>query len=82
MTAVAQQPQAFIAGHWTSDTSGGELVSINPADGTEIARIPACGTADVDRAVIAADDVHRSGIWADRSPRERSAVLLATARET
>jgi acyl-CoA reductase-like NAD-dependent aldehyde dehydrogenase len=79
MTAVAQQPQALIAGQWTSDTSGGEMVSINPADGTEIARIPACGAADVDRAVIAAVEVHRRGIWADRSPRERAAVLLRLA---
>jgi acyl-CoA reductase-like NAD-dependent aldehyde dehydrogenase len=81
MTAVAQ-PQAFIAGHWESGPSGGELVSINAADGTEIAPIPACGSADVDSAVIAAYEVHRSGIWADRSPRERAAVLLATAGAT
>jgi len=60
MTAVAQRPQALIAGRWTSDTTGGELVSINPADGSVIAHIPACGTADVDRAVLAADEVHRS----------------------
>ena len=79
MTAVAQHPQALIAGTWTSDTAGGELISINPADGTEIARVPACAAADVDRAVVAADRVHRSGIWADRSPRERAAVLLRLA---
>ena len=79
MTAVAQRPQAYIGGQWTSDTSGGELVSINPADGTVIGRIPACGAADVDRAVIAAVEVHRRGIWADRSPPERAAVLLRLA---
>jgi gamma-glutamyl-gamma-aminobutyraldehyde dehydrogenase len=44
-----------------------------------IAHVPACGAADVDRAVRAADDVHHSGIWADRSPRERAAVLLRLA---
>jgi len=39
MTAVAEHPQAMIAGQWTSDTAGGELVSVNPADGIVIGRI-------------------------------------------
>ena len=34
MTAIIEHPQALIAGRWTSDTGGGELVSINPADGS------------------------------------------------
>ena len=79
MTAIIERPQALIAGRWTADTGGGELVSINPADGSVIARIPACDAVDVDRAAVAADEVHRSGVWSDRSPRERAAVLLRLA---
>lgn len=79
MTAIIERPQVLIAGAWTSDTGGGDLVSINPADGSVIARIPACDAADVDRAAVAADEVHRSGIWSERSPRERAAVLLSLA---
>ena len=79
MTAIIEHPQALIAGDWTSDTGDGELVSINPADGSVIAHVPACDAADVDRAAIAADEVHRSGVWSERSPRERAAVLLRLA---
>jgi gamma-glutamyl-gamma-aminobutyraldehyde dehydrogenase len=79
MTAIIEHPQALIAGQWTSDTGGRELVSINPADGSVIARIPACDAAAVDRAAVAADEVHRSGVWSERAPRDRAAVLLRLA---
>jgi len=36
------EPQALIAGEWTTETGGGRLDSINPADGNLIASIPAC----------------------------------------
>ena len=79
MTAMIERPQALIAGEWTSNTGGDELVSINPADGSVIAHVPACDAADVDRAAVAADQVHCSGVWSEQSPRERAAVLLRLA---
>lgn len=79
MTAIIERPQALLAGNWTSATGGGELVSINPADGSVLAHVPACDAADIDRAAVAADEVHRSGAWSDRSPRDRAAVLLRLA---
>jgi len=74
-----REPQALIAGEWTTDTGGGRLDSINPADGNLIASIPACDSVDVDRAARAADEVFRSGVWSDTSPRDRAALLLRLA---
>ncbi len=41
--------------------------------------MPACDADDVDRAVVAADQVHRNGVWSERAPRERAAILLRLA---
>ncbi len=72
-------PEALICGRWTAETGGGHLVSVNPADGTVIAKVPACDETDVDRAVRGAEQVFTDGVWSQRSPRERAEVLLRLA---
>ena len=47
--------QGYIAGRWTAGSAKGEIVVINPADGSELARIPAMGAAETEDAVAAAN---------------------------
>src|SRR5437660_12331710 len=43
-------------GTWIENPSGGELASINPADGSVIARVSMAGAEDYDRVVRAASE--------------------------
>ena len=40
------------AGKWSETTQAGEIVSINPANGKEIASVYQCSESDYDRIVI------------------------------
>src|SRR5260370_37869544 len=44
---------------WIEHPSGGELVSLNPATGTEIARVQMAGSGDYDRIVGEAAETFR-----------------------
>ncbi|CAG2145556.1 aldehyde dehydrogenase [Cupriavidus numazuensis] len=73
------QGRACIGGEWTAAADGATFDSINPANGRVLARVAACGAADVDRAVAAARRSFEQGVWAGLAPRERKAVLLRLA---
>lgn len=60
-------------------TASDTLIIRNPGDGTEIARMPVTTAAEVARHTAEALEVHRSGVWSARSPRERAAALLRLA---
>ena len=80
MTDVAERIktyQQFIGGEWVDAASGETLAVENPADGTVIARVPASGAEDVDRAADAA--VKAFGTWGQTTPQERSIALLKLA---
>lgn len=63
----------YIDGDWVDSPSTVEIHS--PTDGSLVATV-AEGDADtVDRAIAAAKAAHYSGIWRDRTPTERAAVL-------
>ncbi len=47
--------EAYIDGDWTTAESGKRFAVHNPADGTKIASVADCGTADTERAIAAAD---------------------------
>ncbi len=49
--------------------------SIDPRDGTVAATLPACGAADVDRAVTVARRAFDDGPWRGMAPAERKRVL-------
>ncbi len=68
----------FIDGKWVDALSGERLETRNPATGALLARVPAAGKADVDRAVAAARKA-LSGPWSRFSPFERQRVLIRTA---
>jgi hypothetical protein len=46
--------RAFIDGQYVDALSGETITCTSPIDGTEVAQIAACDTADVDRAVAGA----------------------------
>lgn len=50
---------------------------LNPADGEQIATVPVAGTADVDRAVSAAQSAFAG--WSSTTPGQRSELLLELA---
>lgn len=61
----------FVEGEGRAETA------YEPARGTTLAEVPSASTAQVDAAVRAANAAYKD--WSRRSPRERSAALLAIA---
>jgi len=69
--------QQFIGGQWVDSASGETQAVENPAVYQEIARVPASGQEDVDRAVDAAAAAFES--WSLTTPQTRSLALLKVA---
>jgi succinate-semialdehyde dehydrogenase/glutarate-semialdehyde dehydrogenase len=67
----------FIDGEWTAGTSGKSEPILNPATGQALARLHHAGTAELDRALAAADKGFRQ--WRAVSPFERYKVLRKAA---
>lgn len=55
--------QAFVGGAWVDAASKATFESEDPFSGDVWALLPRCGSADVDRAVEAADKAFFSGAW-------------------
>lgn len=68
----------LIDGEWRRG-GGGEVASINPADGREIGRFSAASAADVDDAVGAARKAFASPLWRDIPATERTSLLWRIA---
>lgn len=77
--ALRPQHRAYIGGEWTDAADGATFDTINPATGAVLAKVAACGAADVDRAVAVARQAFEQGVWSGLAPRERKAVLLRLA---
>ncbi|OWT80699.1 MULTISPECIES: aldehyde dehydrogenase [unclassified Achromobacter] len=71
--------QAYIDGQWTDASDGATFDTLNPATGQVLAKVAACGVADVDRAVAAARRAFERGVWAELPRTERKAALLRLA---
>jgi 4-(gamma-glutamylamino)butanal dehydrogenase len=71
---------AFIDGNSRPALSGETFATINPATGLELARVAACGAADVDLAVQKARAAFEDGRWRNKPPVERKRVLLDFAK--
>ena len=54
-----------------------QIISINPATGQELARLPVAGAAEVDAAVARAQEAQRA--WATRTGTERGRILRRAA---
>lgn len=73
---MPDQLQMFIDGVWCDALDGAAFDTVDPATGAVLARVPAAGAADVDRAVLAARRAFDGGRWgAAIAERERAAVL-------
>jgi betaine-aldehyde dehydrogenase len=80
MTGTLEQVksyQQFIGGEWVDAASGETLTVENPANEQTVARVPASGQEDVDRAVTAAATAFES--WQKTTPQERMTLLLKLA---
>ncbi|WP_293573231.1 aldehyde dehydrogenase [Phaeobacter sp.] len=67
---------AFIDGKFCPAISGDTFETVNPATGEPLARIAACGGADVDFAVEKAREAFEDGRWSKLAPAERKDVLI------
>ncbi len=69
----------LIGGKWVEAASGKTFASVNPADGSELAKIAEGDAEDVDRAAKAARKAFDDGKWARMAPSERERLLLKVA---
>ena len=67
----------FIDGQWSDAAGGRTLAVLNPANGREIGRVAHAGSADLDRALAAAQRGFE--LWRDTPVLERSAVMRRAA---
>ena len=77
--ALTIRDHAFIDGAFQPAADADTFPSINPADGTVIADVAACGPNDVDHAVAAARRSFEAGSWSRATPADRRKVLLRLA---
>ncbi|KJY81767.1 aldehyde dehydrogenase [Vibrio galatheae] len=67
--------RAYINGEYSSAMGGDTLDVINPATNETITQIARCQSEDVDLAVKCARQAFQQGLWSNRSPAQRKAVL-------
>lgn len=79
-TSLTIGGNAFIDGVARPAASGETFPTINPATGDELARVAACGQADVDFAVQKAREAFEDGRWRNLAPAERKRTLIAFAK--
>lgn len=76
---LSLQDKALIGGRQLGAASGATFDAINPATNQVLARVAACGQAEVDLAVSAARKAFEQGPWPRMAPVERKKVLLRLA---
>ncbi|MBL8594958.1 MAG: aldehyde dehydrogenase family protein, partial [Devosia sp.] len=76
MTDGYEKLELYIDGEWTRGTGASEEV-INPANEEIIGVLPHASTADLDRALAAAE--RGLAVWRQSTPDERSALLRRVA---
>src|SRR6185436_11115114 len=69
----------LIGGKWVEAASGKTFATVNPADGSELAKVAEGDAEDVDRAAKAARKAFDDGKWARMAPGERERLLLKVA---
>jgi acyl-CoA reductase-like NAD-dependent aldehyde dehydrogenase len=69
---------AFVDGAWLAPGGEETFTVVEPATATELARVAACGPAEVDAAVASAERRFAED-WRWRSPRERGALMREVA---
>lgn len=77
--ALSIKGQAFIDGRFADAASGETFDDVSPRNAQVIARVAACDSLDVDRAVAAARGAFEDGRWSRLAPTARKKVLLRFA---
>lgn len=77
--ALSIKGQAFIDGRFADAASGETFDDVSPRNAQVIARVAACDSEDVDRAVAAARRAFEDGRWSRLAPAARKKVLLRFA---
>lgn len=78
--ALQPEGRAFISGRYEPADGGATFDRFSPIDGSHLAAIARCGSAEVDRAVTAARGAFEQGIWRNMEPTARKSVLLRFAQ--
>ena len=76
---LSYRSQAFIDGDYADAADGATFDCISPSSGQVLAKVAACGSADVDRAVAAARRAFEDGRWRDLAPAQRKRILFKFA---
>lgn len=71
--------RAFIDGDYREAASGKTVTSISPRNGSALAEVSWCDTADADQAVATAREVFELGHWSGMPPTERKKTLVRWA---
>lgn len=71
--------KAFVDGKFVDAASGKTFDCISPIDGAILAKVAACDTEDVNRAVKSARAAFEKGVWADSAPKARKRILVKLA---
>jgi acyl-CoA reductase-like NAD-dependent aldehyde dehydrogenase len=77
--ALRTDGRPFIDGQRVDALSPETFDVVNPHTGITVGTLPACGQADVDRAVASARAAFESGVWSALAPYQRSTVLRKLA---
>jgi acyl-CoA reductase-like NAD-dependent aldehyde dehydrogenase len=72
-----REAQQFIGGEWTDAADGGTFDDLDPFSGDTVARVPAGGGDDAQRAIDAAAAAFPA--WSQTPPAERQRVFLTAA---
>jgi acyl-CoA reductase-like NAD-dependent aldehyde dehydrogenase len=73
---LAQDPiKLFIGGQWLPAKAGGTLETVDPGNGSTLARVAAAEATDVDDAVSAARAAFHDSHWATMPANDRAVIL-------
>ncbi len=76
---LATRHRQFIGGQFVDSASHEEIPVIDPASGEQVARVPAGGQVDIERAVTAARKAFDVGPWPRMTGPQRERVMLRLA---
>lgn len=77
-TSAYPDTRLFIDDQWTDSADGRTIDVLNPADGQVIGTVAHASTADLDRALDAAD--RGFAVWRDTTPAKRGSIMRVAAQ--
>ncbi|MFD1706992.1 aldehyde dehydrogenase family protein [Siminovitchia sediminis] len=78
---MAENLKLYINGEWMDSSHPEKQEILNPANQEVIAIAPKATKEETEKAIQIAKETFESGIWSERTPRERAKVLLQIAEK-